>query len=175
MARPRGAKPNGRRPRHAENENLAQLTSEQAQVENPGRVRKRSKRKANTRVVRERRDKQPNPTNQPDERDPTRAGAVDEVDDDFSSVSSVEDNADPLDIDDPLAEVTLEETQPVPFTASQLATIRETVQRSIAEALQQSPPQPLHGLAVSPSLATPDSYPVVTRFWLRSKRMMGRT
>ena len=186
MARPRGAKPNGRRPRRAENENLAQLTSEvlrlrlqalnlpttgskaqmvkrlkaalqpqQVQAENPGRVRKRSKRKANTRVVRERRDKQPNPTNQPDERDPTRAGAVDEVDDDFSSVSSVEDSADPLDIDDPLAEVTLEETQPAPFTASQLATIRETVQRSLAEALQQSPPQPLHGLAVSPSLATP--------------------
>ncbi|KAL9958523.1 hypothetical protein ACROYT_G035550 [Oculina patagonica] len=183
MARPRGAKPNGCRPCRAENENFAKLTSEvlrlrlqalnlpitgskaqmvkrlkaalqpqQAQMENPGRVRKR---KANTRVVRERRDKQPNPTNQPDERDPTRAGAVDEVDDDFCSVSSVKDIVDPLDIDDPLAEVTLEETQPAPFTASQLATIRETVQRSITEALQQSPPQPHHGLAVSPSLVTP--------------------
>ncbi len=130
----------------------AALQPQQAQMENPGRVRKR---KANTRVLRERRDNQPNPTNQPDERYSTRAGAVDEVGDDFSSVSSVEDIADPLDIDNPLAKVTLEESQPAPFTASQCATIRETVQRSIAEALQHSPPQPLHGVAVSPSLASP--------------------
>lgn len=186
MARPRGKKPNGRRPRRAEN--LAQLTSEvlrlrlqalnlpitgskahmvkrlkaalqpqPAQVENrtpPGRVHKRKASKANTRVVRERRDNQPNPNNQPDERESTRASTVVEAGDDSSSVSSVDDMEDPLDLDDPLAEVTLEESQPAPFTASQLATIRETVQQSLAEVLH-SPTQPFHGLAVSQPIATP--------------------
>lgn len=182
MARPRGVpKPNNRRPRRAENLasltsevlrlrlqalslpvtgskatlvkrlKAALQRPQQPQVEDtpPGRVQKR---KAKTRVGRERSAGRPDPNENLVRPDP-----VVEARDD-SSISSRGEHDESLDIDEPfeMSQDHLLEPQTAPFTTAQLAAIREMVQFSLAEELQKhqsfrEPSQQYHGLGILPS------------------------